>query len=76
VAHLCGLAATRRLVGSNLVRIEGSHFFPLELPLVTAKEVVRMHDRMVGLEPVSGFAVPRDNAPVETSQLLRALGTH
>lgn len=49
-ARLCGLAASRRLVGTNLVRIEGSHLFPLERPLVTAKEVVRLHARMVGAE--------------------------
>ena len=72
-AHLCGLGATRRLVGNNLVRIEGSHLFPLELPLVTAKEVVRLHDRITGLEPVSGFAVSRTSTPAEASGLIQTL---
>lgn len=44
----CGLAASRRLAGDYLRRIDGSHLFPLERPLVTAKEVVHLHDRMVG----------------------------
>ncbi len=43
----CGLAASRRLAGDHLRAIEGSHLFPLERPLVTAKEVVHLHDRMV-----------------------------
>ena len=59
VARLCGLAASRRLAGDNLVRIEGSHLFPLERPLVTAKEMVHLHDRMVGLDPVYGLPMRR-----------------
>ncbi|MGE0800152.1 MAG: alpha/beta fold hydrolase [Lautropia sp.] len=48
LSRLIGLAATRRLVGEHLARIEGSHQFPLERPLVAAKEIVHLHDRMVG----------------------------
>jgi pimeloyl-ACP methyl ester carboxylesterase len=66
-ARLCGLAASRRLAGANLVRIEGSHLFPLERPLVTAKEVVRLHDRMVGLDPAYGANFLRKSVPARSS---------
>ena len=63
VARFCGLAASRRLVGENLVRIEGSHLFPLERPLVTAKEIVHLHDRMVGLDPACRAAADAQPGP-------------
>lgn len=72
-SRLCGMAASRRLVGPNLVRIEGSHLFPLELPLVTAKEVVRLHDRMVGVDAV-GFAASRAVAAAGRPPFLQAIG--
>lgn len=74
VAHLCGLGASRRLVGTELVRIEGSHLFPLERPLVTAKEVVRLHDRMVALEPARALAMPWMTAPASGSRALHTAG--
>ncbi len=43
----CGPAASRKLAGDHLREIDGSHLFPLERPLVAAKEVVHLHDRMV-----------------------------
>ncbi|MEO6271462.1 MAG: alpha/beta hydrolase [Lautropia sp.] len=67
-AHLCGLAATRHLVADKLVVIEGSHLFPLELPLVTAKEVVRLHDRMIGIDPASSFPGWRKAARTRASE--------
>ena len=73
VARLCGLAASRRLVADNLVRIEGSHLFPLERPLVTAKEIVRLHDRMVGLDPVYGLSL-LPKAPPIRSRIMQAFG--
>jgi pimeloyl-ACP methyl ester carboxylesterase len=51
----CGLQASRRLAGRHLAEIDGSHLFPLERPLVTAKEIVHLHDRMTGF---GGAAVP------------------
>lgn len=72
-ARLCGLAASRRLAGDNLVRIEGSHLFPLERPLVTAKEVVRLHDRMVGLDPAYGMPFMRKPVPLR-SGIMQAFG--
>ncbi|MBA3477761.1 MAG: alpha/beta hydrolase [Lautropia sp.] len=72
-ARVCGLAASRSLTGKNLVRIEGSHLFPLERPLVTAKEIVRLHDRMVGLDAVYGNATARHAAPAQ-SKAMQAFG--
>jgi pimeloyl-ACP methyl ester carboxylesterase len=73
VARWCGLAASRRLAGDNLQRIEGSHLFPLERPLVTAKEIVRLHDRMVGLDPAYGLSLLRKPAPTR-SRIMQAFG--
>jgi hypothetical protein len=73
VARFCGLAASRRLVGENLVPIEGSHLFPLERPLVTAKEIVRLHDRMVGLDPAYGLSLLPKAQPVR-SRIMQAFG--
>jgi len=73
VARLCGLAASRRLVTDNLVPIEGSHLFPLERPLVTAKEIVRLHDRMVGLDPAYGMSLLPKSPPVR-SRIMQAFG--
>lgn len=72
-SRLCGMAASRRLAGANLVRIEGSHLFPLELPLVTAKEVVRLHDRMVGVDAM-GAPVSRPPAASGRARFLPAAG--
>ena len=73
VTRTCGLAASRRLTGENLVRIDGSHLFPLERPLVAAKEVVRLHDRMVGLDPAYRLSLARKPAPVR-SRIMQAFG--
>jgi pimeloyl-ACP methyl ester carboxylesterase len=73
VARLCGLSASRRLAGDNLVRIQGSHLFPLERPLVTAKEIVHLHDRMVGLDPAFGLPLMRNPAPMG-ARFMQAFG--
>jgi pimeloyl-ACP methyl ester carboxylesterase len=73
IARWCGLSASRRLTGENLVRIGGSHLFPLERPLVTAKEVVRLHDRMVGLDAALGAASMRKPATAR-ADVMRAFG--
>ena len=70
----CGLSASRGLIGENLVRIGGTHLFPLERPLVTAKEVVRLHDRMGGVDPAFGTALMRKPAPARTN-VMRAFGS-
>ncbi len=72
-ARWCGLSASRRLTGEHLVRIGGTHLFPLERPLVTAKEVVRLHDRMVGLDPVFG-ANPMHKPGLARTNVIRAFG--
>jgi pimeloyl-ACP methyl ester carboxylesterase len=43
-----GAAATRKLVGPNLAMIEGGHLYPMEKPLVTARETSRMIGRLLG----------------------------
>jgi pimeloyl-ACP methyl ester carboxylesterase len=43
-----GIGATRKLVGPNLAMIEGGHLYPMEKPLVTAREVERMIARLLG----------------------------
>jgi pimeloyl-ACP methyl ester carboxylesterase len=43
-----GSAATHRLVGPNLATIEGGHLYPMEQPLVTARETQRMIGRLLG----------------------------
>jgi pimeloyl-ACP methyl ester carboxylesterase len=43
-----GLAATRQLVGPNLVMIEGGHLYPMESPLQTAQETRAMVKRLIG----------------------------
>jgi pimeloyl-ACP methyl ester carboxylesterase len=43
-----GLGATRKLVGANLSMIEGGHLYPMEQPLVTARETERMIARLLG----------------------------
>lgn len=73
IALLCGLRGSRRLVGSHLVRIEGSHFFPLERPLVTAKEAVRLHDRMVRPEPAGEPALQAMSASARSSRRLQPI---
>lgn len=58
----CGVAASRRLAGDHLREIDGSHLFPLERPLVTAKEVVHLHDRMVRFAAAPVAARPAGDA--------------
>lgn len=43
-----GSAATRKLVGPNLAMIEGGHLYPMEKPLVTARETANMIARLLG----------------------------
>ncbi|BDT58941.1 alpha/beta hydrolase [Massilia varians] len=57
-----GLDATRRLVGRNLVMIEGGHLYPLEKPLETARLTHAMIEcllapSMPGSQSVSAAAV-------------------
>jgi pimeloyl-ACP methyl ester carboxylesterase len=42
-----GLAATRRLVGPNLVMIEGTHLYPMEKPQLTAQLTREMIARLL-----------------------------
>lgn len=42
-----GLAATRRLVGDNLVTIEGTHLYPMERPALTARLTHAMIERLL-----------------------------
>lgn len=42
-----GLASTRRLVGENLVMIEGSHLYPMESPELTARLTREMIARLL-----------------------------
>jgi pimeloyl-ACP methyl ester carboxylesterase len=43
-----GLDATRRLVGRNLVMVEGGHLYPMESPRVAAHETSRMIRCLLG----------------------------
>ncbi|GAB3421308.1 alpha/beta hydrolase [Massilia agilis] len=43
-----GLGSTRRLVGANIAMIEGGHLYPMESPLVAARETERMVARLLG----------------------------
>ncbi|MDT1843059.1 alpha/beta hydrolase, partial [Acinetobacter baumannii] len=45
--RLAGMAATRRLVGANLVMIEGGHLYPLEKPEETARLAHAMVERLL-----------------------------
>jgi len=65
--RFCGLAASRQLAGAHLLRIEGTHRFPLERPLVTAKEIVHLHDRMVGPGDAGGHPPARAVRPLDGS---------
>ncbi|MGO4476936.1 alpha/beta fold hydrolase [Massilia sp. 2TAF26] len=42
-----GMASTRRLVGENLVTIEGSHLYPMESPQLTAQLTREMIGRLL-----------------------------
>ena len=42
-----GLASTRKLVGENLVTIEGSHLYPMESPHLTAQLTREMIERLL-----------------------------
>lgn len=50
------LAPTRRLVGPNLVTIEGSHLYPMEKPEETARLTEAMIERLLGQAPGSAPA--------------------
>ena len=43
-----GLASTRRLVGENLVEIQGTHLYPMEKPEATARLTHEMVGRLLG----------------------------
>jgi pimeloyl-ACP methyl ester carboxylesterase len=43
-----GMAATRRLVGENLVMIEGGHLYPMEQPALTAQLSAEMIGQLLG----------------------------
>ena len=43
-----GDKATRKLVGENLVMVDGGHLFPMEQPLATARQVEDMIHRLLG----------------------------
>jgi pimeloyl-ACP methyl ester carboxylesterase len=43
-----GMASTRKLVGENLVMIEGSHLYPMESPQITAQLTREMIARLLG----------------------------
>jgi hypothetical protein len=43
-----GMASTRKLVGENLVVIEGSHLYPMESPQLTAQLTREMIARLLG----------------------------
>lgn len=43
-----GMGATRKLVGRNLVMIEGSHLYPMEAPQLTAQLTRDMIKRLLG----------------------------
>jgi pimeloyl-ACP methyl ester carboxylesterase len=42
-----GLASTRKLVGENLVMIEGTHLYPMESPQLTAQLTLEMVNRLL-----------------------------
>jgi pimeloyl-ACP methyl ester carboxylesterase len=46
-----GLAATRKLVGENLVTIEGTHLYPMESPQLTAQLTREMIARLLAQAP-------------------------
>jgi pimeloyl-ACP methyl ester carboxylesterase len=46
--RLVGLSAAQALVGQHLQWIDGSHLFPLERPLVAARAVDQMFQRLLG----------------------------
>lgn len=43
-----GLAATRQLVGPNLVMVNGGHLYPMEQPALTAQLTGEMIERLLG----------------------------
>jgi len=45
---LAGDKATRKLVGQNIVMVDGGHLFPMEAPLDTAGQVKAMIARLLG----------------------------
>jgi pimeloyl-ACP methyl ester carboxylesterase len=49
-----GMLATRKLVGANLVTIEGTHLFPMEKPQETAGKTSAMIHRLLGQEASAG----------------------
>jgi surfactin synthase thioesterase subunit len=43
-----GMKATRKLVGENIVTIEGTHLFPMEKPQETVDKTRAMIHRLLG----------------------------
>ncbi|MDQ2820516.1 MAG: alpha/beta hydrolase [Pseudomonadota bacterium] len=43
-----GDAATRKLVGDNIVMVDGGHLFPMEAPVDTAGQIAQMVKRLLG----------------------------
>jgi pimeloyl-ACP methyl ester carboxylesterase len=46
-----GMASTRKLVGENLVTIEGTHLYPMESPQLTAQLTREMIERLLAQAP-------------------------
>jgi pimeloyl-ACP methyl ester carboxylesterase len=49
-----GMKATRKLVGDNLLMIEGTHLFPMEQPQLTAQLTRQMIHRLLGESAEAG----------------------
>lgn len=49
-----GLAATRQVVGANLMMVEGGHLYPMEQPALTAALTGQMIERLIGKAKNSG----------------------
>jgi pimeloyl-ACP methyl ester carboxylesterase len=46
--RLAGSGATRKLVGANIVMVEGGHLYPMEKPALTAQLIEEMVGRLLG----------------------------
>jgi pimeloyl-ACP methyl ester carboxylesterase len=49
-----GIGATRKLVGENLVMVEGGHLFPMESPRLTADKLREMIARLLARQSADG----------------------
>jgi pimeloyl-ACP methyl ester carboxylesterase len=58
-----GMAATRRLVGNNLVMIEGSHLYPMESPQLTAQLTREMIRRLLAQGQAPGKVAGKSGDP-------------